>query len=123
MAPVDQRFGKAQEQIVDIVPLLGPHLEDVAKSGRGDEPDARAAALDDRIGHQRGAMHDSGHETRSDPRPGEREPCAHHRGIRGIARCRQLLRHRDDTMWARNDDVGEGATDVDAKGQGAGHRR
>ena len=58
MAARNQRIGKAQEQIVDVVALLGPHFEHVAKALRGEQAEPRAAPLDDRVGDQRGAVND-----------------------------------------------------------------
>ena len=53
-----QRVGELQEQVVDVVALLGAHLQDVAEALRGDQAEARAAALDQGVGDQRGAVHD-----------------------------------------------------------------
>ena len=53
-----ERVGELQEQVVDVVALLGAHLEDVAEAARGDQAEARAAALDQGVGDERGAVHD-----------------------------------------------------------------
>ena len=52
-----QRFGELQEQVVDVVALLGAHLQDVAEAARGDQAEPGAGALDQRVGDQRGAVH------------------------------------------------------------------
>ena len=53
-----QRIGVLQEQVVDVVALLGPHLQDVAEALRGDQAQFRPAPLDQRVGDQRGAVDD-----------------------------------------------------------------
>src|SRR4051812_19364873 len=58
MAAWNERLGKAQKQIIDVVTLLGAHFEGVAESFRGKEAKPRATALDDGIRDQRRAMHD-----------------------------------------------------------------
>ena len=58
VAARDQRLGKAEEQVVDVVALLGPHLEHVAEALRREQAEPRAAPLDQRIGDERRAVHD-----------------------------------------------------------------
>ena len=59
-APVagNERFRERQEQVVDVVALLGSHLQDVAEARCRDQPQLRALAFDDRVRHERRAMHD-----------------------------------------------------------------
>ena len=52
----DQRLREAQEQIVDVVALLGAHLEDVPEPARRQEPERAAGPLDDGVGDERGAV-------------------------------------------------------------------
>ena len=52
-----QGLGKAQEQVVDVVALLAAYLQGIAKPGRGQQADTGAAALDDGVGDQGGAVH------------------------------------------------------------------
>ena len=66
-----QGLRKFEEQIVNIVALLGTHLQDVAETRGGEQPHASAAfALDDGVGHQCGAMHDIVHLGQRDGRLG-----------------------------------------------------
>ncbi len=51
-----QWLGKFEKQVMDVVALLGPHFEDVAEPLRRQQPDARAAPFDQRVGHQRRAV-------------------------------------------------------------------
>ena len=52
MAAWNERLGKAQKQIIDIVTLLSAHFEGVAESLRGEEAQPRAAALYNGIRNQ-----------------------------------------------------------------------
>ena len=54
----DQWFGKAEEQVVDVVALLRAHLEHVAEPGGSEQAELGPLALDDRVGDERGAVHD-----------------------------------------------------------------
>ena len=58
VAAGDQRIGKLQEQIVDVVALLRAHLENITEAARGDQSKPGAVSLDQRVGDQRRAMHD-----------------------------------------------------------------
>ena len=62
-----QRVGEGEEQVVDVVALLGAGFEHVAEPGRGDQPELRALALDQRIGDERGAVHDFRHVSQRSP--------------------------------------------------------
>ncbi len=116
--------GKLQEQVVDVVALLGAHLEDVAEAARGDQAETRAAALDQGVGDQRGAVHDVADV-------GEREPAAcsssarpSERADRWVVRRGQALVQADVVaLRVEQDEVGEGAADVetDAVAGGSGH--
>ena len=64
-----QRVGELQEQVVDVVALLGAHLQDVAEAARGDQAEAGAAALDQRVGDQGGAVDDHRRCRRASARP------------------------------------------------------
>ncbi len=65
VAPRHQRIGEAEEQVVDVVALLGAHFEAVAEALRGQQAEPRAAPLDDRVGDQRRAVHDLAHVGRA----------------------------------------------------------
>ncbi len=56
MAAGDQRIGELQEQVVDVVALLDAELEDVAEAAGGDKAEAGAAAFDQSVGDQGGAV-------------------------------------------------------------------
>ena len=54
----DQWRGELQEQVMDVIALLGTHLQDIAESLGGQKSQLAAAALDDGIGHQGRAVDD-----------------------------------------------------------------
>ena len=58
-APRDERLGQLDEEIVELVLVLAPHLERVAEPFGRDEPGARALALDQRVGEERRRVHDA----------------------------------------------------------------
>ena len=58
VAARSQRLGKRQEEIVDVVALLRTHLQDVPEAASRQQPEPRAVALDDGVGHEGGAVHD-----------------------------------------------------------------
>ena len=68
MAARNQRRREGQEQIIDVVALLGAHLERIAKTARGQQAQFRAAPLNDRVGDERGAVDDFGDIGESDVR-------------------------------------------------------
>ncbi len=125
MAARHERVGELQEQVVDVVALLGAHLEDVAEAARGDQAEARAAALDQGVGDQGGAVHDVADV-------GEGQVCAAcsssvealQRADRRVVRRGQALVQADVVaLRVEQDEVGEGAADVetDAIAGGGGH--
>ena len=124
MAARHEWVGELQEQVVDVVALLGAHLEDVAEAARGDQAEAGAAALDQGVGDQGGAVHDVADV-------GERQVCrlqqfgeALQRADRRVLRGGQALVQADVVaLRVEQDEVGEGAADVetDAIAVGGGH--
>src|SRR6185295_12146131 len=84
----DQRFWEAEEQIVDVVALLGAHLEVVAEALRGEQTEPRAASLDDRICDQRRAVNDLADIREGDARLGRKDSKTLKRRYRRILRRR-----------------------------------
>ena len=64
-----QRLGELDEQIVQVVAKLGPGLERIAETARGEQGGACTLALDDRVGRQRRAVHDRAYGCRALPWP------------------------------------------------------
>jgi hypothetical protein len=57
--PGDQRLGPRDVDVVQLELPLAADLERVAETRGGDEPGARALALDERVGEERGGVHDA----------------------------------------------------------------
>ena len=89
--------GKRDAQVEEVVALLHRDVEHVAKSARDDHGRGRAATLDHRIGHERGAVHDHRHVGRRDAGlPGHREDAVEHRFLGRLGRGERLV--RDDLV-------------------------
>jgi len=94
----DQRFWEAEEQIVDVVALLGAHLEVVAETLRGEQTEPCAAPLDDRIGDERRAVNDLADIRGGDAGLGRKDAKAFERRYRRILRRRQTFVERDAAL-------------------------
>ena len=124
MAARHQRVGEAQEQVVDVVALLGAHLEDVAEAARGDQAEPRAAALDQGVGDQRRAVHHVADVGKREPSRLQQFGEPLERADRWVVRRGQALVQADVVaLRVEQDEVGEGAADVeaDAVAGGSGH--
>ena len=116
-----QRLGILQEQVVDVVALLGAHLQDVAEALGGDEAEAGAAPLDQRVGHQRRAVDDLAHVGQRQAGIGHDLRQALQRADRGVVRSGEAFVQPDAAInGVEQDEVGEGAADVEADAE-AGH--
>ena len=58
MPPGNERFGEAEEQIVDVIALLTAVLQHVAEPTRRYEPEGGTAAFDDGVGDEGRSVHD-----------------------------------------------------------------
>ena len=118
MPPTHQRARLPRDVLHDRVvlrPLVAADMDDVAVAGGGDHAGLGAVVLEHRVGRDRGAVEDVG------DRLGRRGAAlaelgdARRRALGGIVRGR---RHLVDRALARlavgDDEVGEGATDIDA---------
>ena len=56
----DERLGKFQKEVVDVVALLDPHLQRIAKAAGREEGRRVGRPLDDGVGHQRRAVDEVG---------------------------------------------------------------
>jgi len=110
-----QRVGILQEEIVDVVALLGAHLQDVAEAGSGDQAELGAFPLDQRIGDEGRAMYDLAHLGESDAGIGDELAEALQRADRRIMRRRQAFVQQDlGALGVEQDEVGERPPDVEA---------
>ena len=104
---------KAQEQIVNVVALFGPHFKNVPKSGRADQPQRRALAFDHRIGDQGGAMDDLVHIAQGNLPHRHQLLQAEQGGLGGVVRRGQAFVQGDMALaQVVQDEVGESSTDV-----------
>ena len=110
-----QRLGEFEKQVVDVVTLLDPHLDDVAEALGGQQSDLGAAALDDRIGDECGAVHEIADFGEVEPgvrcqfhQPGQRAQGRVARGGQAFVQPQRSSRVVDQ------DQVSEGAADVEA---------
>jgi hypothetical protein len=116
-APVPryEGLGEAEEEIVDVVALLDPHLERVPESPGGQEPQVGAVALDDGVGDEGGAVDEEADLAEGDPgrpaqlaEPGQRSD----RGVLG--RGEGLVDAKAACPRVEQDEVGERSADVEA---------
>ncbi len=86
-------------------------LEDVAKAARGDQADARDLAIEQRVRRRRRAMHDGAQ--RREVGTDLRQRGEHPEGL--VLHSRRHLGYADvATLLVKQDEVGEGAADIDA---------
>ena len=120
--PRDQRIGEGQEQVVDVVALLRPHLEDVAEAFGGDQAELGALALDHGIGDQCRAVDDVADIGQRDPGHLDEFAQPDQRRLGRIVRGGQALVQADGAfLRIVKDEVGEGAADVEADAPAIAH--
>ena len=123
--PAHERVRKSDEQIVDIIPLLGSHLQDVTETARRDQPNGGAFALDHRIRDQRRTVHDLRYVSVRNVLQGKQFFKALERRLRRIVRCGEALVQRDrGILTVVEDKVSKGASNIEADapaGFGCGH--
>ncbi len=106
--------GEVAPQAPGVGAVAAAHFQHVAEAGRGDDADARALALQQRIGADRGAM-DDGAERGERPEglqaleEADGLVAAVRGDLGGAERARRLV---------EKEQVGEGATDIDANERG-----
>ena len=124
MAARHQRIREVQEQVVDVVALLGAHLQDVAEAARGDQAEARAAALDQGVGDQRGAVDDVADVGERQAGGAQQLGEAFQRADGWVVRRGQALVQADFVAFRiQQYEVGEGAADVEADAVAGDRRR
>ena len=110
------RVGEFQEQVVDVVALLDAELEHVAEAARRQQAGGRAAAFDQGVGDQRGAvqhLRQIGHRDAGLFGDGAN---AGECPFRRIGRRGQAFVQRDATgRGIKQHEIGEGAADVEAE--------
>jgi len=109
-----QRLGLGDVEVVQLELPLAADLQRVGEAGGGDEPGDGATALDERVGEERGGVHDAREVARGQAMLAQQALDAGGDGARGIVRRRQHLAVQlAAAPVIVDDDVGKGATDVD----------
>jgi len=119
-----QRLGHLDEEIVELVLALAADLQHVAETRRRQQTCLRTLALDQCVGEQRSRVDDAAYLFRFRAGFLQHLARAFERTTRRIVRRRALLPD-DGAAVARvvNDEIGEGAPDVDTEGQRSSHHR
>ncbi len=118
-----QRLGEGQEQVIDVVALLDADLEHVAETLGRDEADRRALALDDGVGDQRRAVNDLVEIADGDAGGGHHIGETAQRTLGRIGRRGQALVETNGRVaLVEQDEVGEGASDIDTGPETLGSR-
>jgi hypothetical protein len=113
--PRHERVGKAQEEVVDVVALLGPDFEDVAEPGRAEEAEPGAAPLDQRVRDERRAVQDLADRRERHPRSLQQFGEAGERTLGRILRRREAFVEADRRLGRiEQDEIGECPADVEA---------
>ena len=115
VASLNERLGKCKEQIVDVVALLGAHLQKVAEALRRDETELCSLALDDGVCDQRRSVDDLADVGQGQPRiPGDGVETVESTDGR-VFGCRQSLVEADvAALGVRKDEVGERAANIES---------
>ena len=116
----DQRLGELDLRIVHVVAVLIADREHVTEALGDDERRRQALALDQRVGHDRRGMdHDAVDRVGCDAGLAEHGIDAPEEALQQVVMRRQRLVDAEAAAGIAQDDVGEGAADVD--GQRIGH--
>ena len=116
-----QRLRLLDVDVVEVELPFAPDLERVGEARRRDQPRRRALPFDQRVGEQRGGVDDARDAQRIDRGLAQqRRDAARHRARRIVVRREHLLAPLAAAVVIVDDQVGEGAADVDAERM-AGH--
>ena len=109
-----ERLGLDDVEVVQLELPLAADLQRVAEAGGGDEPRHRAAALDQRVGEERGGVHDPREVARGQAMLAQQAFDARGDGAGGVVVGREdLAVQLAPARVVVDDDVGERAADVD----------
>ena len=109
-----QRRAGFQEQVVQVVARLAADLDAVAESFCRQQPNRRALAFDDGVGHQRRAMHHAVHVAGTDLRLPQQPGKTFDDGdARVLGRGEELARVNKVACRVVQHEIGECAADID----------
>src|SRR5581483_6043052 len=120
--PRHDRFGEADEEIVEVVTDLALDLEQVTKAGGGDQAGAGALALENRVGDKGGRVNNRVSAVEQLGFGGAKTiDAGEYRTFSGLGRCQDFF--DADAAIGRIDhgEVGKGTADVHSKKNGTGH--
>ena len=122
--PLDQRLRMIEVDVVHLRPGLAADLEEVAEPVGGDQRDLAAAALDQRVGADGGAVGQAGHAGRVERVRGQHfaDP-VDDRPVRAFGGRRQLVQDGAVLAADRHHQIGERAADVDSDVDLSAHAR
>ena len=101
-------------EIVERRPILAAQPQEILEAGRGDQYDARTAALEERVGRDRSPMHQDIDAVRSERFERAEQP------ERRVLRRGAYFADFENAIGPDSDEIGERPADVDAD---AGHGR
>src|SRR5262249_31766443 len=111
----NERRREAEEQIIDVVALLGAHLEDVAEAPSGEQSEFGTFALDEGVGYKRRSVDNAGDIGEADARAADNVVEPLERANRGITRGRKALMEGDSlAIGVVKDEVGERAANIES---------
>jgi len=114
VATGDERGRVVARQVIQRRAVLSPEPQQVLEAARRQEHYPRAAPLEQRVGRDRGAVHQQLDGRRPAPFPPPRRLDRPKHAYRRILRRRDYLAHVDLPVFVDCDKVGERAPDVDA---------
>ncbi len=113
-----QLLRRRQAQVVAVVLQPFAHFDDIAMALCRQQPDPRTVAFDERVGRDRGAVHDPlgprQHRRRSDAQCRRQAVEPIDDAERRIGRGRRHLGEGRAARLVDRDEIGEGAADIDA---------
>ena len=116
---LDQRRRLLPREVVEPGHPQVADLQHVAEALRADQPGARALALQQRVAGDGGAVHDLGDVGAVDGVLGDEGGDAFHDGPRVVVDAGGDLARRHRAILGQQNDIGEGAPDIDADAPGA----
>ena len=119
-------LGELQEQVMNVVALLGPHLEDVAEPLGRQQAQPAAAPLDDGVGDQRRAVDDLVKIRERQALPPQQVGHARQRTLGRVARRGQALVQMDASApFVQQNEICKRSPDIEAQTKSvcACHRR
>ena len=121
--PAHQRLRHLDEQVIELVFPLARDLQDIRESGRRQQAGRGAGALDERVGEQgRGMDHPPDRCGRDRLAPEQMAKSGNDAARRIVRRGGFLPDHGAAVERIENDQIREGAADIDAKGERTVHQ-